>query len=715
MVHYGITDSSLIFFVNVGLCKIVFEILSLATRGNDRNGVHLSQFIESLLYHYTGLKEPATAIAGKMDVSYLSSLQQCVIDIYHGNGLVLSGMDKAKVGLFANLLFEQHQLTPTYLHFLNVIIQFKEKCVVQTVKTLCDFLLDGPGQRSVPRTMLRGDDILVEMPNLGGVATCVPVEDALRDPLQADYYNEFIHLASVMCRGRSKTNEGIMMRLMNAKVMTMDLCVAFLTREGIPLRTRAVYTELLSQAFIDCSPQAECCNIDYIHVWPDLYADPVRVNVPFSIKFGGIMVPLKIKDNVLSYLDATDIQGLDPERDEYDLSVMKLLSNLVLFGFFSHTVEWVFNHEFIYMFPRFRSQMESLIGYLAKSQGLKSDGGLEKKSFEVEILVQPLMLMLDPSTDYKEAGKRPSQTLINCKTTICKILDLICNIRLRIRVNRLLQIYDTDLQNGLVHSTKLQKGLVLDAKRLKFEKVLEIIKFEQNDLTKMLTDLLQYGDEVLNNSALNLLLRVFWQRHELQETLSQSDLLVNSDVISTFNGHKRITKSLEEFALTFGLIVSEFIVREEEKRIEEHLSKQQKMLEEEEEDELREQTDTKESIFGGLASIGEGISNLFGQAKPPPKATHGMSISMMARMSRRINDSEGGDKKALSKKRKKGEQKDEKMQMLEQYLHREKLDADRHLDIVMEGETSHPCLAFHDQSEVTITGDHFYIPQQSRY
>jgi hypothetical protein len=87
---------------------------------------------------------------------------------------------------------------------------------------------------------------------------------------------------------------------------------------------------------------------------------------------------------------------------------------------------------------------------------------------------------------------------------------------------------------------------------------------------------------------------------------------------------------LEEFALTFGLIVSEFIVREEEKRIEEHLSKQQKMLEEEEEDELREEKDRKESIFDGLASIGEGISNLFGQAKPPPKATHGMSISMRA-------------------------------------------------------------------------------------
>ena len=36
-----------------GLCEVVFEILGLATRDNQRNAVHISQSIDTLLYHYT--------------------------------------------------------------------------------------------------------------------------------------------------------------------------------------------------------------------------------------------------------------------------------------------------------------------------------------------------------------------------------------------------------------------------------------------------------------------------------------------------------------------------------------------------------------------------------------------------------------------------------------------------------------------------------------
>ena len=39
-----------------GLCDVVFQILSLATRKNQRNGVHLAQSIDTLLFHYTGVE-----------------------------------------------------------------------------------------------------------------------------------------------------------------------------------------------------------------------------------------------------------------------------------------------------------------------------------------------------------------------------------------------------------------------------------------------------------------------------------------------------------------------------------------------------------------------------------------------------------------------------------------------------------------------------------
>ena len=39
----------------------------------------------------------------------------------------------------------------------------------------------------------------------------------LRNPLEAEYYNEFINLASIMCCGRTKTNEVILNRLIDSR------------------------------------------------------------------------------------------------------------------------------------------------------------------------------------------------------------------------------------------------------------------------------------------------------------------------------------------------------------------------------------------------------------------------------------------------------------------------------------------------------------------
>jgi len=41
------------------LCEVAFQLLSLSTRDNHRNGVHLSHSIENLLYHYTGFEGSA--------------------------------------------------------------------------------------------------------------------------------------------------------------------------------------------------------------------------------------------------------------------------------------------------------------------------------------------------------------------------------------------------------------------------------------------------------------------------------------------------------------------------------------------------------------------------------------------------------------------------------------------------------------------------------
>ena len=603
------------------LCEVVFQLLGLATKENERNGVHLSQSIDILLHHYTGFDRSSVTTSTEPETSYLKALQQCVINIYADNSLVLSSLEERSLGVFVNLLAGQQTLNPTYVKFMYALVQYKQKAVVHSTRILVDLLLKEPAINAVPQTTLRGDEIVVCMPNIGGISTWLHLEAVLLDPVHADYYNEFIKLAGIMCRGRSKTSEKILARLIDASVFSMHVCTAFLMRKSIPMRTRALFTELMRDAFIDCNPQRNRCSIETLQVWPDIYSKPVLPNEPFPTKYGGELQPLILKSTILEFIENNDVQGLDPEKDAFGLAIINLLHHLVLYGFFNHTVEWLLNHEFIHQFPFYRERMECLLSYLDPGGDRMADGSLEKEEFEVEILVQPIILMLDPSTDHVPDGKRLSEVTIVTKRMICVVLDMICRIRLRVRMNRLLQVYASDLEKGLVlesrskwpnnQTTKVKNQVKIDTKRPQFEQVLEIIQFDNSALTNMLGELLKYGDEELDNKALKLMLLIYGQRDELVQALKQSVLLVNQTVINVYLEHRAILYDTEELVFKLGLIVDEVNVKREEERIKKVLAEQQAMLDDEVE--VEEAVQPKASGFLGmigLDALSETVANL---------------------------------------------------------------------------------------------------------
>ena len=284
----------------------------------------MSQSIATLIHHYTGYEGVSSSSADE-ESNYLKALRQCILDIYTDNTLVLSSMNAEMVGQFVDLLVGQKDLTPTYVGFISSLIQFKRKPIVSSVKGLADLLVQQPAYDAVPRTTMRGNEILVLMPSFGGVPAWLPVEEVLRNPLQAEYYNAFLSLFSVLCCGRTKTIEKVLDRLLEASFFSMDLCVSFLVREDIPYRTRAASTSLLAEAFIDCNPQVGRCGVETLQIWSDIYNKPVVPNVPFPAKYGGIVQPLKIKDTILKFIESSDIQGLDVEKDTFCLSMINLL------------------------------------------------------------------------------------------------------------------------------------------------------------------------------------------------------------------------------------------------------------------------------------------------------------------------------------------------------------------------------------------------------
>jgi hypothetical protein len=669
-------------------------------------------------------------------VRYLNSLKQCIIDIYRDNSLVLSSLDSKSLRLFVNMLVGQQQLSPTFVRFLSVLVEHKQKSVIHSVRMLCDLLLDEPAQASLPMTTIRGNEILVCMPNIGGVPMWLPVQEVFRDPLSAEYYNEFINLVSIMCCGRTKTTEKILRRLIDASVTSVDLCIAFVLRDSIPYRTRGLYAQLLREAFIDCNPQQCRCHVDVLAVWSDLHGGAAIPNEPFPAQYGGNAQPMKIKDKLLEFIENHDVQGLDPERDNFGLSIINLLHHMVYFGFFNHTAEWVMEHEFIHRFPRYKGRIEALLRYLDPEGGI-DDVNLDKKTIEIEILVQPILLMLDPSTDYRLEGNPRDETLIKTKMMICTILDLICRVRQRVRINRLLQVYDADLQAGLVfacpHAGKDQSALERDSKyptpkleslRPDFEQVLTIIMLDKVSLTKMLGELLKYGDEALDNRALKLMLRIYSERHELCDTLQLTVLLVNPAVINAYYDHRAILRDLEEMVLTLGLIVEEVAFRAEDARLERIWAEQQTMLQEDDDALIAAEAKSESGgLFGlmggltsfsetmgdlskgisGIAHVGEGLTegltaglglgSVFEDKEKKKQANLRANVSMIARMNRRGDNKGDTKKRGTSRPAKKltGEQQDEAMREIEdpkkkslvRSLHREKLDADRELTLVL--------------------------------
>jgi hypothetical protein len=152
--------------------------------------------------------------------------------------------------------------------------------------------------------------------------------------------------------------------------------------------------------------------------------------------------------------------------------------------------------------------------------GLDDKSG--KDTLETRILLQPLMLLLDSSTDIvqERSGAKQCMTVIETKKTLCDCLSLMMSIRLKLRVNKALQVYDHDLQNGLVfhvergdEAQKKAKGAGREAPRPDFENIFQIMRHDKPLLTRILADLLKFNDRDLDNSALNIMIRVHSERY----------------------------------------------------------------------------------------------------------------------------------------------------------------------------------------------------------
>jgi len=181
---------------------------------------------------------------------------------------------------------------------------------------------------------------------------------------------------------------------------------------------------------------------------------------------------------------------------------------------------------------------------------------------------------------------------------------------------------------------------------------------------------------------------------------------------------------LEEMVLTLGLIVEEVAFRAEDARLERIWAEQQTMLQEDDDALIAAEAKSESGgLFGlmggltsfsetmgdlskgisGIAHVGEGLTegltaglglgSVFEDKEKKKQANLRANVSMIARMNRRGDNKGDTKKRGTSRPAKKltGEQQDEAMREIEdpkkkslvRSLHREKLDADRELTLVL--------------------------------
>lgn len=430
-----------------GLWEDAFHLLFLAVRGCHLNGVYLVSHVPVLTAHL-GLESSG---GGELLPLYIGELHGLIIAMHRDNPGALGMLEDAEFDMYGDLLSKQAMLTPVYLRMLHVLSRVRGHGVVNNQKRLCNMVMD-PECAWGCQTVMRGDSVLVCMPSTGGGdPQWVSVQELNQDPVASEYYTEYVHLLALITSGRSRTVVECTSRLAAEGFISYELCVICMCHTNLPLRVCAAYCALLQNGFVDSAPQEDRCKADHLQVWSELYNQIVKVNLPVPQEYGEFA---QIKDFILKYIEENDVQGLDEAKDLMTLAVVRLTRTLVLFGFYNFPVAHVLNAKQYRKYPAYRQRFEDLRRY---QDPLRHQETWAKDVLETRILLQPLMLLLDSSTDMMSdgSGRRVSSVVIETKKTLCECLSLMSDIRLKLRINRALQVYDHDLQNGLVFQVRV--------------------------------------------------------------------------------------------------------------------------------------------------------------------------------------------------------------------------------------------------------------------
>ena len=527
------------------------KLLHLAIRQNSANGLHLIQYLQ-VMFDDLAKENSDPRYAERASVTDMS-LCDVILAIYENNELALHTITNQTADLFLNALKTQRHLRPKYLQMLGAIMDYQgEELAHEKANTgICDKFLDHSRSGVFPETQKRGDVVLVKMPSMsrhGGYFR--EIKDVMSDPLDCEYYFQYVKLLSCFLHGRTRSVDENRKKLAGAGFFSFDLCFTCVKSEDLPPSIRAAYCRLLIDVFIDAPPQEAKQFCEDLQIWSEVYHQPLPKNELLDSSLDNLM---GAKGFVLIFLETQGVQGQDAEMDLLTTSILELVENLLRFGFYNTTIRQIINSPEIKNYQQYKERLDAFSMGPAKER----DGKVAEIIYEFELLVKPLMHILDPTTD-QISSKRDSPSRLVQKTKICccKIFDLMCDMVLILRLKMLLRVYEYDLVNGLVpHLDVSNEALNSGALRPEFENVMKLnCSLSKTALTISLSELLKFNDPDLDQYAMRLVLRLNGQRSFLLNRLYRTELLVNETVVHLYREHRTHVQSMDDLIITLVTI-----------------------------------------------------------------------------------------------------------------------------------------------------------------
>jgi hypothetical protein len=257
---------------------------------------------------------------------------------------------------------------------------------------------------------------------------------------------------------------------------------------------------------------------------------------------------IELQDVVLRTIESNDCLGFNVDKDAFTAAAVSMAISFCRIGTFCMPIEHVVKASGPYFQARAQAFLTSKYAERGKALGVSSDSTafsrvLNTQFLQLELLLQPLQMLLDTSTDNIKTSS--PQEAMYCKAEAMRCISIILGIRRHIQILQTLKRFSEDIAASKVSKNVDMLEFTPSAIAV-VPPAMQLVSVNMATLPATLTDLFCYPQNSNRIGTIELIVTLFLDNvHFLQSALS---VLLLSDplIVASYHAIKDFVKIMEE-------------------------------------------------------------------------------------------------------------------------------------------------------------------------